>query len=92
MTMAPMDRPGVIPEWTLSDRLRKARESAGLEQVELAHRTKISRATISAAENGHRLPSRATMLLWALATGTNPAWLERGTEGTERSWRADGVK
>lgn len=87
-----MNAQGVVPEWTLSDRLRKARESAGLEQAQLSGRTKISRATISAIENGHRRPSRATMLLWALATGTNPVWLERGTEDTDAAGWAGALK
>ena len=37
-----------IPEWTVADRLRKARESADLSQAELAELTGISRRTIDA--------------------------------------------
>ena len=70
--------PGRIPEWSIADRLRKARESAGLEQTELAAATSISRATISAAERGHRVPSRSNMRLWSMATGVPLAWLESG--------------
>lgn len=71
-----------MPEWTLADRLRKARESAGLEQTELAELAGISRATISAAENGAR-PARATLRLWALATGVPVTWLETGQPDRE---------
>lgn len=65
-----------VPAWTLADRLRKAREAAGLEQLDLARRTSISRATISAAENGHRVPTRGFVRLWAEACGVELAWLE----------------
>uniref|UniRef100_UPI000A0680C3 helix-turn-helix domain-containing protein n=1 Tax=Humibacter albus TaxID=427754 RepID=UPI000A0680C3 len=69
---------GRIPEWSVADRLRKARESAGLEQVELADAAGISRGTISAAENGYRVPNRATLQMWALATGVPLGWIEQG--------------
>lgn len=69
---------GSVPQWTVADRLRKARESAGLEQGELAELAGVSRATISAAENGHRSPSRATVRLWAMATGVPLGWIEQG--------------
>lgn len=69
---------GSIPEIQLHHRLRIAREFAGLEQREFADRTGISRATISAAENGHRQPIRSTVMLWAMATGVNAEWLETG--------------
>ncbi|NAZ17900.1 helix-turn-helix domain-containing protein, partial [Glutamicibacter soli] len=70
--------PGSIPEIQLHHRLRIAREFAGFDQVEFAAKTGISRATISAAENGHRRPIRSTVKLWALATGVNTIWLETG--------------
>lgn len=69
---------GAIPEIQLHHRLRIAREFAGLEQTVFAERTGISRATISAAENGHRAPQKSTVKLWALATGVSVEWLETG--------------
>ncbi|WP_363370993.1 MULTISPECIES: helix-turn-helix domain-containing protein [unclassified Microbacterium] len=81
MTM--MTAPGQIPEWTIADRLRKARESAGYGQADFAARTSMARATISAAENGHRVPSRANMRLWALATGVPFEWIETGNVPTD---------
>ncbi len=78
MTMPAPDA-GRVPTWTINDRLRKARESAGLEQTELARVAGISRATISATENGHR-PSRSTVRLWAMATGVPVGWIEQGDE------------
>lgn len=70
---------GRIPEITLPMRLRIAREDAGMEQLELAERSGVSRATISAAENGRTKPSRATITLIALACGVDREWLEMGT-------------
>jgi transcriptional regulator with XRE-family HTH domain len=68
------------PVWSLADRLRKAREEAGLEQGELAQLAGLSRATISAAENGHRRPAKATIAMWALATGVSRDWLAGESE------------
>ena len=70
--------PGRIPEWTIADRLRKARESAGYGSKEFAEHTSMARATISAAENGHRVPSKANVRLWALATGVPFEWIMNG--------------
>lgn len=70
----------VVPEWTLGDRLRKARLHAGLEQSELAAQTGISRASIVNYENGHTTPSRPSVLSWALCTGVSLEWLMGGGE------------
>ena len=67
-----------IPEWTLGDRLRKAREDAGFSQDELATAVKVSRATISNAEVGARVPLRVTIAAWAEATGVPESWLLGG--------------
>lgn len=69
-----------VPEWTVADRLRKARESAGLDQATLAELAGLSRATVSNAERGVGIPQRATMMMWALATGVDLDWLAEGAE------------
>ena len=48
----PPPEAGRVPEWTVGDRLRKARESAGLEQRQLAERAGMSRTTLRKVENG----------------------------------------
>ena len=48
-------------EFGLPDRLRKARDYAGLEQNDLAARMGVSRATISGAETGRRTVRRITI-------------------------------
>ena len=68
----------LVPQWTLADRLRKAREEAGLEQLELAEISGISRAAISNAERGSTTPHRSTLMLWAMATGVSLEWIQTG--------------
>ena len=82
--MSMMMTPGTVPQWTIADRLRKARESAGYGQAEFAQATSLARATISAAENGHRVPSRANVRLWALATGVPYEWIMTGETPSDR--------
>lgn len=77
MTTA-LTRGGLIPEWTLGDRLRKAREAAGLEQQELAQRIGVARTTISNAEKGKVNPRRIVINAWSLATSVPVEWLETG--------------
>ncbi|WP_407922324.1 helix-turn-helix domain-containing protein [Agromyces humi] len=67
-----------IPVWTLADRLRRAREHAGLEQRELAAKAGISRATISNAERGANTPQTATIQRWAKACEVDLAWVLTG--------------
>lgn len=70
---------GRVPDInTLPIRLRAARESAGFTQAELAERAGIGRTTISAAESGAKTPGRATMTVWAFATGVDTTWLRTG--------------
>ena len=38
---------GVTPQWTVGDRLRKAREMIGLDRAELAEQIGISRNTVT---------------------------------------------
>lgn len=67
--MTQMTLPGAIPEWTIADRLRKARESAGLEQNALAADLGVSRNTVGNYEGGKVTPRRPVLVAWALRTG-----------------------
>ena len=74
---------GAIPELnTLPNRLRVSREYAGLSQTELGKQAGLSRATVSAAENGLKSPSRATVTVWAFACGVDVEWLRNGYKET----------
>lgn len=66
---------GLVPVFTVADRLRKAREQAGLEQNELAERIGLGRTTISNYERGTTPPKRPLLLSWAMATGVSLDWL-----------------
>ncbi|NUU12728.1 helix-turn-helix transcriptional regulator [Curtobacterium pusillum] len=102
--MQPLGQPGMIPRWTVADRLRKAREAAGLDQQTLAALTGMSRTTISNYEAERVKPRRAGVVVWAMATGVPFAWLmtgadtqnapgpDGGTEGDSDGVRSKGLE
>ena len=69
---------GQIPEWRVQDRLKRAREHAGLSQVELAQVIGVSRATLGNAEQGVRDLKRPALIAISFATGVSLEWLENG--------------
>jgi transcriptional regulator with XRE-family HTH domain len=69
----------MTPEFTLGDRLRKARELTGLDQGRFAEEIGVSRQSVSNAETETRKPIRVTMRAWALRAGVSLSWLEHGT-------------
>ena len=70
--------PGMIPSFTVADRLRKAREVTGMDQTQFADRAGLSRAGVSKAERGETVPRRSTLKLWALTSGVPLHWIETG--------------
>ncbi|WP_082156361.1 helix-turn-helix domain-containing protein [Cellulomonas sp. A375-1] len=70
--------PGVVPQWTIGDRLRKAREAAGVSTAEFAEAIGVSRNTVTNYERGHVEPRPGALRLWALRTGVPLAWLQTG--------------
>lgn len=75
-----------LPVWTLGDRLRKAREFAGLDQDELAERIGISRGTVSNYElgRGQRPPKRIVINAWAEVTNVPVSWLTDTEQAASR--------
>ena len=69
--------PGRIPEWTLRDRLRKAREAADMSQTDLGEAMGVARTTVARAEQTGGV-RRQTLITWAFATGVPLEWLETG--------------
>ena len=69
---------GVIPEFTLGDRLRKARELTGLDQGDFAAEIGVSRNSVSNAETGATRPIRVTLRAWSMRTGVPIEWLLTG--------------
>ena len=79
MSMATAD---LIPEWTLGDRLRKAREVANLSREEMAARLAAAgiRTTTASVWNWENDVSRprdvlGTTYIWAEICGVNVEWL-----------------
>lgn len=67
-----------IPQFTLGDRLRKARTLTGLTVAEFAETIGVSDRTINNAEGDKRAVRQITLNAWALATGVPVDWLETG--------------
>lgn len=65
----------ITPEWTLTDRLAKARHTAKLSQSELGRRLGLSLSTITRYETGSAEPKLAVILAWAMACGVSTSWL-----------------
>ena len=76
--------PPSVPEWTLADRLRKARELAGYSQAELATATGISQRSIIRYERGQAEPRRPELLAWATACHVKYEWLTGGPSSEEQ--------
>lgn len=79
------------PVFTIGDRLRKAREHAGMDQSQLAEATGISRASVVNYEKGHTRPRAVVLKQWALATGVREDWLRGLEPGSTGRYRGDPV-
>lgn len=62
------------PTWTLQDRIRKAREHAGLKQEELAAQLSVTRHTLGRWEKGDNEPPAKKLEALAEATGVPLEW------------------
>lgn len=68
---------GVIPEWSLGERLAKARHHAGLSQEAMADQMHVSASAIAAWETNRNSPRgfMAVMQQWADITGVDLGWI-----------------
>lgn len=75
---------GTIPEFGLSDRLRKAREFSGMDIKAFAAHIGVSRNTIGNYESADYDKKRqeSTIKLWAMGSGVPLAWIQAGTVPT----------
>jgi DNA-binding XRE family transcriptional regulator len=64
----------MTPQWTINDRLVKAREHAGLTQDEMATALGVSRKTVVRQEHANP-PSRMFVLSYAKVTGVPVEWI-----------------
>lgn len=67
-----------VPQWSLSDRVRKAREVAGMKQAELAETIGMARTSLARIEQGKVEPRRTSLIAIAFATRVPLEWLENG--------------
>lgn len=75
--MSPQTQGLSIPQWTVGDRLRKARVSAGIEVNEMARRIKRSRNSITIYEKSP-LVDELVARAYSQETGVPLAWLLNG--------------
>lgn len=72
-----------IPEWTTGDRLRKAREEAGIGVQQMADELGYGRESIHRWERStgkrHGKPTRAVLMSYATLCRVPLEWLESGT-------------
>jgi len=73
--MGAMTTDTALPAFTLSDRLTKAREHAGLSQEQMAAAMGIGRRSIVRYESG-KIPPRPAVIAWASITGVPLWWLD----------------
>lgn len=64
--------------FTIGDRLRKAREVAGLKQDELASILGVARRSMNRWERGASVPRRPVLVSWALRCRVPYEWLVTG--------------
>lgn len=77
------------PEWTFGDRLRKAREFAGLKQSDMAARFRVGRSTIANWEAERNTPGYLALEKWAEVTGVPLDWLNGDERAVTRGYRPE---
>lgn len=80
---------GVIPQFTVGDRLRKARELTGLDQAAFGEEIGVSRQSVGNYELEHTPPRKIVLRAWSMRTGVPVAWLEHGIIPEEALPRVD---
>jgi len=79
---------GRVPEWTVGDRLRKARTSANVSADEMAGILGRGVRTIYNYENGYTRAPELVVKLYAMRCDVPLTWLETGVEpGSEEDIR-----
>jgi len=76
-------RDSAVMEWTLGDRLRKARRVAGMTTEDMAARVGKSRQAVNGYEQDSHAPALAVLAAWAEATEVPFDWLCLGQSSTK---------
>ena len=76
-----MQEAGTVPEWSMGDRLRKARTQTGMSVDEFAVQCLISAKSVNNYE-GDKVKQRPLVVeKWSRVTGVDLNWLLYGTTG-----------
>ena len=78
-------------EFDLADRMRRALRISGVTVQDVADYLGVARNTVSTWINGHIVPSKQTLRLWAMRTGVPFAWLETGTAPVDDNGPETGI-
>ena len=70
-----MSQSTITPTWTTGDRLRKARELAGISSIEMAEHLGVSRNTVTNYEHDNTRPPLMAIRAYAAETGVPIEWL-----------------
>jgi repressor LexA len=68
----------------INDRIKRARNKAGITQGELAKQLGIAYPTLNKYERGHRIPDAALLSRMVKVLGCDPGWLLVGESGETR--------
>lgn len=79
-----------VPEWTLGDRLRKARSLTGMTIRQFADHIGVSHGTVTNAETDARQVRTIVINAYAMATGVPRDWLLTGIDPTDHGPGPDG--
>lgn len=92
MTQTPESgQPVHVPQWSVGDRMAKARKDAGLSQEDMANRLGVKLPTVSTWERDFRQPREMLTVLasWAAICGVPRWWLIDGEGGLATSSDSD---
>ncbi len=70
---------------SVTERLREARETAGLSQGQVAKKLKMHRPTVSEIEAGRRKVSAQELERFSTLYGVSVEWILSGTAGDEKA-------
>jgi transcriptional regulator with XRE-family HTH domain len=81
--MSTQDQPVGIPEWDLTDRLRKSLRSSRLSVQAMADHLDVHRKTVGNYLSGATRPTTSTLRVWAMRCGVPFDWLAYGIEAPD---------
>ena len=77
-----------VPAWDVADRMRKSLRHADLGVQDMSAYLGVARNTVSTWINGKIVPSKTTLMQWALRTGVPFEWLAGELEFRPRKSRS----